>query len=113
MALQDTTESQKHQEMKESTTDTLSASSDRAVDMSKEDTFPPQDRGKGAWLFLAGASIIEIVAWGWSSYNAYSDYLTDSSKAFPIATAFSEHTFSLIHPLKVSPMLQWQVLFRM
>lgn len=25
---------------------------------------PPQDTGKGAWLFLFGACIIEIAAWG-------------------------------------------------
>lgn len=29
-----------------------------------EETLPPQDGGKGAWIFLAGAAIIEIVAWG-------------------------------------------------
>ena len=29
-----------------------------------EEIFPPQDGGKGAWIFLAGAAIIEIVAWG-------------------------------------------------
>lgn len=26
--------------------------------------YPPQDGGKGAWMFLFGACIIEITAWG-------------------------------------------------
>lgn len=26
--------------------------------------YPPQDGGIKAWLFLAGASIVEITAWG-------------------------------------------------
>jgi hypothetical protein len=29
-----------------------------------EPTYPPQDGGKGAWMFLFGACIIEITAWG-------------------------------------------------
>jgi hypothetical protein len=27
-------------------------------------TYPPQDGGKGAWMFLFGACIIEVTAWG-------------------------------------------------
>lgn len=27
-------------------------------------SYPPQDSGKGAWIFLFGACIIEITAWG-------------------------------------------------
>ncbi len=72
MALQDSTESQKYDEKKVYTSDALSSPSSPAVDLSQGDTFPPQDGGKGAWLFLAGASIIEVVAWGWSHINAYS-----------------------------------------
>lgn len=29
-----------------------------------EPTYPPQDGGKEAWMFLFGACIIEITAWG-------------------------------------------------
>lgn len=29
-----------------------------------EPAYPPQDGGKGAWMFLFGACIIEITAWG-------------------------------------------------
>jgi len=29
-----------------------------------EFTYPLQDGGKGAWLFLLGACIIEVTAWG-------------------------------------------------
>jgi hypothetical protein len=29
-----------------------------------EPTYPPQDGGKGAWMFLFGACIIEVTAWG-------------------------------------------------
>jgi hypothetical protein len=35
-----------------------------------EPTYPPQDGGKGAWMFLFGACIIEITAWG--TYNLLS-----------------------------------------
>ena len=31
---------------------------------SEKDVIPPQDGGKGAWLFLIGACIIEGVTWG-------------------------------------------------
>lgn len=29
-----------------------------------EDSLPPQDGGAGAWLFLFGACVFEIVSWG-------------------------------------------------
>jgi hypothetical protein len=28
------------------------------------DSLPPQDGGSGAWLFLFGACVFEIVSWG-------------------------------------------------
>lgn len=33
-----------------------------------ETNYPPQDGGRGAWLFLFGACVIEVTAWG--MYNA-------------------------------------------
>lgn len=30
----------------------------------KDDSLPPQDGGSGAWLFLFGACVFEIVSWG-------------------------------------------------
>lgn len=30
----------------------------------KDDSLPPQDGGPGAWLFLFGACVFEIVSWG-------------------------------------------------
>lgn len=38
----------------------------------KDDSLPPQDGGSGAWLFLFGACVFEIVSWG--------KYLDDMSK---------------------------------
>lgn len=35
-----------------------------------EPQYPPQDRGLKAWLFLLGASIVEITAWGTFSRSA-------------------------------------------
>ena len=45
--------------------ETLAAQSD-AVEgaVSNEQNLPAQDGGRQAWLFLAGAAAIEIVAWG-------------------------------------------------
>lgn len=30
----------------------------------KDDSLPPKDGGPGAWLFLFGACVFEIVSWG-------------------------------------------------
>ncbi|THX59267.1 MFS general substrate transporter [Aureobasidium pullulans] len=40
-----------------------------------ENTYPPQDGGKQAWLFLFGACIIEITAWGFPyCYGVFEAY---------------------------------------
>ena len=36
----------------------------RAKTTLDEQTLPAQDRGKDVWLFLAGATVLQIVAWG-------------------------------------------------
>ncbi|KAH0365332.1 MFS general substrate transporter, partial [Aureobasidium melanogenum] len=37
--------------------------------------YPPQDRGRGAWMFLFGACIIEITAWGFPyCYGVFEAY---------------------------------------
>ena len=42
-----------------------------------DDTIPRPDGGSGAWLFLAGASIIEIVAWGQSPSKCFCHEIAD------------------------------------
>lgn len=38
---------------------------------------PPADRGRAAWLLLAGAFIVEGFCWGWAySYGIFQDYYT-------------------------------------
>jgi hypothetical protein len=34
------------------------------ADEAPSDSLPPQDGGSGAWLFLFGACVFEIVSWG-------------------------------------------------
>ncbi|KAL9012051.1 MAG: hypothetical protein Q9173_003154 [Seirophora scorigena] len=42
---------------------------------SSRPTLPAQDGGKQAWLFLAGAAVIEIVAWGFPyCYGVFREY---------------------------------------
>lgn len=33
--------------------------------------YPPKDRGAKAWLFLIGASIVEVTAWGMEIFHGY------------------------------------------
>lgn len=47
----------------------------------KDDSLPPQDGGSGAWLFLFGACVFEIVSWG--------KYLPDSSGFRPYADLYA------------------------
>lgn len=35
-------------------------------DTTEKDALPPKDGGAGAWLFLFGACVFEIVSWGQS-----------------------------------------------
>lgn len=44
-----------------------------------ENTYPPQDGGKQAWLFLFGACIIEITAWGIVVHMIYKIFDTNNS----------------------------------
>jgi len=46
----------------------------------KDDSLPPQDGGSGAWLFLFGACVFEIVSWG--------KYLVDFFRHRPLADLF-------------------------
>ena len=48
------------------------SSTPRPLDVESHDTeSTPKDGGKGAWLFLFGACIVEIAAWGkYSSIDA-------------------------------------------
>ena len=39
-------------------------SRDTALSIVEDDPLSPRDGGKRAWLFLVGAAVIEIVAWG-------------------------------------------------
>ncbi|KAH0151177.1 hypothetical protein KCU67_g10362, partial [Aureobasidium melanogenum] len=40
-----------------------------------EPAYPPQDGGRGAWMFLFGACIIEITAWGFPyCYGVFEAY---------------------------------------
>jgi hypothetical protein len=51
----------------------------------KDDSLPPKDGGRGAWLFLFGACVFEIVSWGkYHKAAAQSDPGTDTwSTGFP------------------------------
>jgi hypothetical protein len=44
----------------------------------KDDPLPPQDGGPGAWLFLFGACVFEIVSWGKRLVYRFSSVLSMS-----------------------------------
>lgn len=58
-----------------------------------ESTYPPQDSGKGAWMFLFGACIIEVTAWGDHIFMRLSDdySLLTFEQDFLTATGYSRH----------------------
>lgn len=76
-----------------------------AVTDAAESNYPPQDGGKGAWLFLFGACIIEVTAWG--MYSAYvlrfcTDLrLTTVGQVSLTVTASLRHTSTPIHHFRV------------
>lgn len=58
----------------------VSASESSTLDLQAvidEDEYPPQDSGRGAYMFLFGACVIEITAWGfpycYGVFQAYFD----------------------------------------
>jgi len=58
----------------------VSASASPMLDLQaviNEDEYPPQDSGRGAYMFLFGACVIEITAWGfpycYGVFQAYFD----------------------------------------
>jgi hypothetical protein len=59
-----------------------------------ETTYPPQDGGKGAWMFLFGACIIEVTAWGNHIFMRLSDdySLLTFEQDFLTAMGYSRHT---------------------
>ena len=65
----------------------------------KDDSLPPQDGGSGAWLFLFGACVFEIVSWG--------KYLPDSSGCRPYADLYAQvfHTRGEFSAPTCSPMV--------
>ncbi len=63
MITQETSRSKRDDEEKHLQSHQISANVDTTAPLGNENV-PRQDGGTGAWLFLAGASIIEIVAWG-------------------------------------------------
>jgi hypothetical protein len=56
-------------------------------DRSVEFSLPPVDRGKSAWLFLAGAFMIEALVWG-KCINICSSLLVESDPAGRIPVLF-------------------------
>ena len=75
----------------------------------KDDSLPPQDGGSGAWLFLFGACVFEIVSWG--------KYLVEAFRYWPWANLnaqvshtrgeFFAPTCSLMDLSRVLPQFLW------
>lgn len=71
----------------------------------KDDSLPPQDGGSGAWLFLFGACVFEIVSWGKHLFDSLKQRLCADfhAQAFRTRGEFSAHTCSLMVLSKVLP----------
>jgi hypothetical protein len=42
----------------------------------EDDGYPPKDGGRGAWMFLFGAAIVEVAAWAFPyTYGVFRAYL--------------------------------------
>ncbi|KAK5999450.1 hypothetical protein QM012_005451 [Aureobasidium pullulans] len=66
-----------HDQEKQSCTNVSAEIYDSPIATGDGDTtiYPPQDGGKGAWMFLFGAGIIEITAWGFPyCYGVFEAY---------------------------------------
>lgn len=75
----------------------LDLGNQQELGQANDESLPPKDGGPGAWLFLFGACVFEIVSWGKSSRSAHEciSLLTTLAIGFPYSWGvFRAHLYT-------------------